>query len=300
MNFFLFGAVLLYRKEIKELKYEVIKDRLENTKGNLFIMGGGKRPDYLMQKFLELAGDRNAKIIIVPAASMVPGEAALSFISQFSSLGYNNVHSLDCTHKNIDTAGNLDLLEGASGVFFTGGDQNKLTHMLEGTEVLDAVRAVYLNGGIIGGTSAGAAIMTRVMITSFAKIENLLPLPDVYPPPAESYALSTGFGFLRNAVVDQHFGQRNRHSRLISAVFSHPKLTGIGIDESTAALVRSDNSLSVEGEGFVTVYSISPIDGSRVVVSDGTIQKRVLVPGEVFSLVPAHYAGLDSSEAVNN
>lgn len=255
---------------------------LNYDKGTLFIAGGGIRHDYMMETFISLSGGSKANIILIPSASQDPLSCVSSYISQFASLGCTNINYIDSLNHNIDSRKNLDLVKKADGLFFTGGDQNKLVEAFRGTKLLNKIIDHYRNGGVIGGTSAGAAVMSKIMLTSFLEKEEVL--SGVYPPEAGSYALAEGFGFLKSVIIDQHFSQRKRHARLLDAVLQNKGVVGIGIDESTAIVVKSDGEIKVIGEGTVTLYSSLPISNDYIDIPGQNISVLVLAAGESFNL----------------
>lgn len=222
--------------------------------GHLVMIGGGNRPDIVMDRIIALAGGEEASIVIIPAASEDPLDSSLYARHQFETRGARNVKFLILEKGRVDLAENLEAVRQAGGIFFTGGDQNRLTDYLNGTALLEAVRDVHRRGGVISGTSAGAAVMSAVMITGD---EN----PAV-PEGQESFTsiqsgrivTAPGFGFLTQAVVDQHFVRRKRHNRLMSLILENPSLIGIGIDEETAAVVGPDGRMEVVGNSLVVVY----------------------------------------------
>jgi cyanophycinase len=138
---------------------------LPKDKGHLLIIGGGRRDTYLMERFIELAGGKNSKIVVFPMASSVPIETAKYQIEELKKLGCSNADYIYCTRQDADNDSNLTKLNGVSGVFFSGGDQSNLTKELLGTKLLEKIKIIYKEGGVVGGTSAGAAVMSKVMIT---------------------------------------------------------------------------------------------------------------------------------------
>ena len=218
------------------------------------MIGGGKRPDIVMDRIIALAGGAQASIVIIPAASEDPLDSSLYARHQFETRGARNVKFLILEKGRVDLAENLEAVRQAGGIFFTGGDQNRLTEFLKDTALLEAVRELHRRGGVISGTSAGAAVMSAVMITGD---EN----PAV-PDGEESFTsirsgrivTAPGFGFMTQAIVDQHFVRRKRHNRLLSLVLENPSLIGIGIDEETAAVVGPDGRMEVVGDSLVVVY----------------------------------------------
>jgi cyanophycinase len=228
------------------------------AKGHLVIIGGGKRPDYIMDKVVQLAGGTKVKIVIIPVASSVPEETGEFVKAQFERVGAKSVEILIFSRETADEDSNLRKLKGAKGIFFSGGDQVKLTQSLSGTKLLDSIRKIYAKGGVVSGTSAGASAMSKVMVIG-NELGNEEP-ETVYSAIKEGTAKTgEGFGFIDWAIVDQHFVVRKRENRLLSLVLENPNLVGVGIDEATAIIVKPDNSLEVLGESSVMI-----IDARRV------------------------------------
>lgn len=258
------------------------------SKGTLFIIGGGSRPDYMINKMIELAGGKNAKIVIIPNASGAPIETAVYQMKQFMDAGCNNVDFIISDEETIDADSNLAKLDNVSLIFFSGGDQNRLTRDLLSSKILIKINKIFNEGGVICGTSAGAAVMSEVMITGeelinddssrvFISIEK------------NNIETSKGFSFIKSAIIDQHFIKRKRNNRLISTVLENPKLLGIGIDESTAIIVHPANTFEVIGENQVVVYDASNSEnistGKNNILSASDIKMHILKQGEKFDLV---------------
>jgi len=208
--------------------------------GKLVICGGGILPDELGRRFIELAGGQAARLVIITTASVLADtdrvEAKLAFWRRQQVADLTIMHT-----RSRETANQPEFakpLKEASGVWFIGGNQNWLTETYLGTVTEQEIRGVLERDGVVGGTSAGAAIMSPIMIRRDK--------PDLEEGP--------GFGFLPGTVVDQHFIKRNRQSRLLRVLDSHPDLVGFGIDEGTA-LVVDGPKLSVMGESQVMVCS---------------------------------------------
>lgn len=222
-------------------------------KGHLVIIGGGSIPEYIVEKFVELAGGNNSKFLIIPLASGVPVESANSFAKRLQNVGCRNIEFIFGDNSTIDSDSNLLKLENIKGVYFTGGDQSRLTKALLGSRLLEKIKEIYNKGGVIGGTSAGAAVMSSVMITGEELINK--DTVNVFNTITKgNIKTAEGFGFIKNAIVDQHFLKRKRTNRLISIVLEKPNLIGIGIDESTAIIAKPNNSFEVLGESLVTVF----------------------------------------------
>lgn len=208
--------------------------------GKLVICGGGILPDELGRRFIELAGGQAARLVIITTASVLADtdrvETKLAFWRRQQVADLTIMHT-----RSRETANQPEFsrpLKKASGVWFIGGNQNWLTETYLGTVTEQEIRGVLERDGVVGGTSAGAAIMSPIMIRRDK--------PDLEEGP--------GFGFLPGTVVDQHFLKRNRQSRLLRVLDSHPDLVGLGIDEGTA-LVVDGPKLSVMGESQVMVCS---------------------------------------------
>ena len=204
------------------------------------ICGGGGLPETARQRFVELAGGPKARIVVIPTASVdadAKGPELAEFTEPWAKRG---AHSVTLLHtRSRAKAGEPAFskpLDEATGVWFSGGDQSRVTDAYLGTAVEKALWKVLDRGGVIGGTSAGAAIMSRVMITGGQ----------------EKATVGTGFGFLSGAVVDQHALKRNRVNRLLGVLSDHPGLAGIAIDEATALVVRRDR-WQVIGTSYVVV-----------------------------------------------
>lgn len=231
--------------------------RTDKPKGSLVIVGGGSRDEALMRRFVELAGGPgHARIAVVPMASEEAEASGAELVKELDSLGADAFVFL-VTREQADAPESVERLGAASGVWFGGGDQKRLTAVLGGTASLRAIHQRYEAGAVLGGTSAGAAIMSDSMITG----DQTPPgdttgyYGDEYPAiERRRIEVVPGLGFLHGAIVDQHFLTRERHNRLLSAVLERPYLIGVGIDESTAIEVSPNGRWRVLGESDVVVY----------------------------------------------
>ncbi len=196
------------------------------SKGSLVIAGGGNLPPLILQRFLELGGGRDANVVIIPTASAIADSTdVLARIPIWRELHPGTMTVLHAQTREQSCENEFCRpLETATAVWFVGGDQNIVTERYLGTPVEAALHRVLKRGGVIGGTSAGAAIMSREMIAGGRNIPQL----------------STGLGFLPGTIVDQHFIKRNRKDRLHAALKLHPGLVGVGIDEETALVCRPE------------------------------------------------------------
>jgi cyanophycinase len=215
----------------------------------------------MMRAYIDLCGGVDAPVVIVPFASTTPVEQGERMKQEMQSLGCTHVTVLDRTLASPS----VDEVRSAAGIYFIGGDQSRLRDCLTGTSTLAAIRKAYERGAVVGGTSAGAAVMSRVMLSG-----NELQNPCVVSPD-EGDAIDAfsriqlgnietteGFGFLEGCIVDQHFVQRKRENRLISVVLEHPDLLGIGIDESTAIIVAGGR-FEVLGKSCVIVLDAAHV-----------------------------------------
>lgn len=217
---------------------EVRRPSISAIAGTLFICGGGRLPEQLPRTFLELAGGREARLVVVTTASRMAGAPEME--DRLEYWRHLEVRSLAVLHAPTrDVADDPEFsapLADATGVWFIGGDQNKLSGTYLGTKTAQRFHELLRRGGVIGGTSAGAAIMSRVMIRGGR----------------DEPVLGAGLGFLTGAIVDQHFLKRQREGRLMKAVRARPGLVGLGIDEGTALVVHG-TQLRVLGESEVRV-----------------------------------------------
>ena len=225
-----------------------------DVRGHLVIIGGGDRTAEIMEKFVELAGGREeARIIILPMASGVPDTTGMEQTAELKGMGVRDVRWLLFKREQAMSEEFADTLDGATGIFFSGGDQARVTAVIVGTPVQQKLMELYRAGAVIGGTSAGAAIMSKIMITGNELINK--DSTDIFVSIMKGNVETIeGVGFLDDVVIDQHFIKRKRLNRLISVVLEHPDLPGIGIDESTAIVVNPDGSCDVVGEGTVVVF----------------------------------------------
>lgn len=260
----------------------------QDKTGHLLIIGGGSRPDYMMKKIIDLAGGPYANIIVIPNASSEPIDVAEYQVNQLKELGAQNADYIFAKGDTLDADSTLAKLDGVTGIFFSGGDQSRLAADLLNTKFLERIKNIYKEGGVISGTSAGAAVMSEIMITG-----------DEWINPDENDSFTTimkgnvahtpGFGFVTEAVIDQHFIYRKRHNRLISLVLENPDLLGIGIDESTAILVYPDRKFDVIGEYQVIVYDASEAENintnEKKFFGAENIKMHVLNSGKKFDLI---------------
>ncbi|MFZ1291847.1 MAG: cyanophycinase [Melioribacteraceae bacterium] len=255
------------------------------TKGKLVIIGGVQTTE-IIAKFVELAGGKNAKIIVIPNAGSEPVLNSEIQVKELHELGANAEYLL-FTKETADDEINLKKMDWANSVFFLGGDQAFLARDMLGSKLLAKVFNIYFNGGTIGGTSAGAAIMSEVMITGNELIRK--DTTGIFLT-IEKGNVETihGFGFLKTVLIDQHFLKRKRHNRTIATLIEHPTLTGVAIDESTSIVVNPDSTFEVLGDNQVLVYDPTNSDNiredKRGNLGISNMKLHVLISGDKFDL----------------
>ncbi|MGD9563437.1 MAG: cyanophycinase [Pyrinomonadaceae bacterium] len=259
--------------------------------GYLLVIGGAEdkyNERRILRKFLELAGGDKAEILIVPVASDYPEFAADVYTQAFRNLGVANPRVLRATSRqDVVGADAAELLDGVTGVFMTGGDQMRLVSILGGTEFAAKLRKLVRSTPIVlAGTSAGAAGMSTSMIVRGEALPH---------PQRNSVRLSPGLGFLKNIIIDQHFTERGRISRLITAVSYNPYNLGLGIDENTAIILDSNGVLEVFGVGSATIVDGSYITYNEIAeVTDNEsfsvcgVQLHILRDGLIYNYLERH------------
>jgi cyanophycinase len=236
----------------------------------------------ILKRFVELAGGPQADIVVIPTASRMK-DTGSRYETAFGELGVARVTAIDFdTRRDCHEPGRLDRIEQASGIFFTGGNQLRLSTILGGTPVAKLVRVRNAAGVHVAGTSAGASFLSEHMI-AFGD-EGSAPI-------AGSVRLAPGLGLTNRFVIDQHFRQRDRLGRLVTSLAYNPFAVGIGLDEDTAAFIGPDNTLEVVGSGGVTVVDAAELEFSSMdQVDEGQpvcllgLKLHMLVAGATFNL----------------
>jgi cyanophycinase len=224
----------------------------------LVIVGGAEdrlQDRIILRKYVDYCGGSAAKIRIITAASGDPEGVWQSYRNVFMALGVEDVQRLVLDDRNSAHSPQVqpEILQ-ADGIFMSGGDQSRLMDILWDTPAYQSMhQAFHVNGCCIGGTSAGAAVMSRHMIAQG---------PAVLRPSKEAVDTDIGLGFLSQAVVDQHFSERRRLARLLSTLAMRPDLLGVGIDEDTALVIERGEAIEVIGKGSVTVVDPSQMQSN--------------------------------------
>ena len=235
----------------------------EGARGTLFIHGGAGGNNDQWDSFIALAGGKGAKILVVPFTAeppYTPQERGLYFVDFLNKRGANADYVV-FTREDADLPENLRKLNGIDGIWFSGGSQTLLRNHLRGTAFLERIKEIYRNGGVIGGTSAGAAVMSKAMAAG---------------------GVTEGFGFIDFAIIHQHFSELNRQGILLDAV-QEQNIAGIGIDERTAVVFSGTaKTFAVIGDRSVTVYEPQ---------STG-IRTKIYRSGDRFTINTAFTSGL--------
>jgi cyanophycinase len=254
-------------------------------RGWIIAIGGAENKENdrrILDRFVKAAGADRADIVVIPTASRMH-ETGPRYERVFGEIGAARVSVLDFdTRRDCQEPGRLTRLEQASGIFFTGGNQLRLTTLLGGTPVAKLIRAANARGVTVGGTSAGASILSEHMIAAGDEGSSVV---------AGSVRLAPGLGLTNRFIIDQHFRQRDRLGRLITALAYNPFAVGIGLDEDTAAIIGADETVEVEGSGGVTIVDASEVSYSSIdSVEEGQpacvlgLKLHVLVAGATFNL----------------
>jgi cyanophycinase len=257
--------------------------------GYLVIIGGGNRPERVMRQFAELAKRHGTgRIVVIPNASADPEETGKSQAAEIAKHTERKVDWFNVTKENVNQDETRTFFEGVGGIFFSGGDQSRLTELMNGSRLLELIRDIYAAGGVIGGTSAGAAVQSQMMLTGAEKRysgDEVLQHIE-----GDNIVTAQGFGFIKDAIIDQHFIKRSRQNRLISLVLENPDKIGIGVDEQTAVVHYPDNTYEVIGESQVIIYDaaeavIGPYDPKHPhLLSGHNLKLHILREGQVFDM----------------
>ena len=255
------------------------------TRGWIIPIGGAENKEndrHILERFVRCSGGRDADIVVIPTASRLH-ETGPRYERLFKEIGAARVDVMDFdTRRDCQEPGRLRRLEEASGIFFTGGNQLRLTTLLGGTPVAKLVRNRNASGVSVGGTSAGASILSEHMIAFGDEGSSVI---------SGSVRLAPGLGLTNRFIIDQHFRQRDRLGRLLTALAYNPFAIGIGLDEDTAAFIGPDETVEVEGSGGVTIVDAADLSYSSMdTVTEGQpvcmlgLRLHVLVAGATFNL----------------
>ncbi|MGM0933715.1 MAG: cyanophycinase [Bacteroidota bacterium] len=257
----------------------------QEKQGSLFIIGGGSRPPEMIKRIISESGiDKKGYAVILPMSSAEPDSAVFYSKNQFTEFNLDNIYGLHFVKGKKASEEKLDSLRNASLIYISGGDQDRFMKVVANTTIEEAIKYNFENGGMIAGTSAGAAVMSKKMITG-TELKHPRYHSTFLHLEKDNLGLKDGLGLIKNVIIDQHFVRRSRYNRLLTAIIEYPDLMGIGIDEATAILVRG-NVAEVVGNSQVIVMS-NPTNSK--ITSEEKIAARALrldiyLHGESFEL----------------
>ena len=254
--------------------------------GALFIIGGGSRPEAMVQRMIDESGiETEGYAIVLTMSGFDPDTSGFYGELQFRELGIENITSYDFGREDELSEESQVMLEEASLIYITGGSQSRFMNAVRNEPRIEtSLRTAYENGALIAGTSAGAAVMSRIMITG-DQVNYPEYTSTFYNLEKNNMVTAEGLGLIEGVIIDQHFVKRARNNRLLTAVIEFPDQTGIGIDESTAILIRN-NRAEVVGVSQVLVYrnqsDYSTVFEGKLGARD--ISLNIYLPGESFDM----------------
>ncbi len=257
----------------------------DQKRGYIVPVGGAEDkvgPAEILRRFVEVSGGKSARIAIIPTASKL-ADTGRRYEKLFKGIGVEEARALPFAERaDASREEWLRMLDAASGIFLTGGNQLRISTILGGTPVAKAIRRMNARGVTVGGTSAGAAILSEHMIASGEEGST---------PKVGMARLAPGFGLSNRVIIDQHFRQRDRLGRLLTALAYNPFAVGVGLDEDTAAFINPDRVIEVVGTGSITIVDVSALQHSSVATTDDNkpicltnIRVHVLTQGATYDL----------------
>ncbi len=259
----------------------------DKIRGHLIIIGGGEDKNgksEILKHFVDFVGE-NGIITVITTATENPVEVGNVYRNAFERLGAKRVDVLNINSRDEANVGqNARIILNSGGIFFTGGDQLRITSILGGTEAYSAMQQAYVKGALIAGTSAGASAMSNTMIVDGDSND---------PARKCTLKMAPGLGLMEDTIIDQHFHQRGRIGRLLCGVAENPHMLGIGIDEDTAVFVHPDLRFEVLGTNSVTVIDGITIKSSNV--SELKPDEILAINNATLHVLPSGY-GYDMQE----
>jgi cyanophycinase len=283
---FLFSLSSAVLFSCSELQNESELSITNSPKGSLLIIGGGSRPDSMIDRMIVETGIQDSDYAVVLTMSgFDPDTSAFYGERQFRDAGISNIRSYDFERRQSFSQAASDSLTNASLIYITGGSQSRFMDSITQTPAIaEALKNAYQDGAMISGTSAGAAVMSKIMITGD---QNNYPdyTSTYYNLEKNNMITAEGLGLITNVIIDQHFVKRARNNRLLTAIMEYPNHTGIGIDESTAILVK-EGKAEVIGDSQVLVYrNTSQITSTyNEKIGGKNLRLDIYLPGETFDL----------------
>ena len=267
--------------------------------GHLFAIGGAENKQSapaVLSKVMSLAPQGNNEVAVIATASSIPDDVLPAYERIFTHLGASRVHRLSAqTRDAADCAENVRVIESSGIIFFTGGDQLRLTSVLGGSALLAAVRERFISGAVIAGTSAGAAALCSTMIYNGNAADALH---------KGAVNMSAGLGFVDGLIIDTHFLERGRFTRLMEVGATNPEILGVGVGEDAAVIIHPDRVLEAIGPGHVILVDSRDLARSNVAalamggaVAIEHVIMHALISGHGFDIDARSYLDPDELEA---
>lgn len=253
--------------------------------GKLYIIGGGERTKEMMNELADLAGiRRDGYIFVLPMSGPDPDSSIIWTKEDFRAIGIKSTYGFNFKKGEAIPQEKIDSLRNAKLIYLSGGDQSRFMAVVLNTPIYEAIHEAYNKGAVISGTSAGAALMSKKMITGIQKKHPEIETGFVTIE-SENIEIIEGLGLLSDVIIDQHFVKRQRLNRLVEASIENPDQLCVGIDESTALIVDGDNA-TVTGNSQVIVLKNS---GQEKKIQNGLVgmaglSLSVYLPGQSFKL----------------
>lgn len=277
--------LLLFFAFIIASTFTFVHAQQKNQQGKLFIIGGGSRTESLVKQLIQTAALRPGDhIAILPMSSAEPDSSFYYIKSDLEKACSNTIAYLNFTSATANDQAMLDSVKRARLIFITGGDQTRFMKIVGKGPIYQAIHYAYAHGSTISGTSAGAAVMSKQMITGNQRKDTIYH-ETIGKLLADNIEITEGLGLVQNVIIDQHFIARSRYNRLISALHDYPGFLGIGIDESTAIIVDR-KQIRVVGESQVLVFSTAAKMGntSKGLITFGNLNIKGYTAGASFQL----------------
>lgn len=256
---------------------------MENYYGNLIIIGGAEDKEKrceILNSVIDRTKTQKGPLLVFSTASSIPSEVNEAYTKIFSGLGFNDFKTIDIRdRKDAQDSYLVKELEMCGGVFFTGGDQLRITSIIGGSLLHNSLINEYKKGKLIAGTSAGASCLCSTMLVTGIEEAS---------PQKCTIKMAPGLGFINDVIIDQHFSQRGRIGRLLNAVAQNPHVLGIGIDEDTAIVLEGKSEFSVIGKGAVSIVEGRYIRYTNV--SELYPDEVLAIENAILHVVPAGYS----------
>lgn len=270
-----------------------------DTCGHLVAIGGAEDKESeleILSRVFALAPEHYAEVAVIAAASGTPDEVLPAYEAAFDRLGASRVHCLDVRErKDASDPENVEAVERSGVIFFTGGDQLRLTNVLGGSDILEAIRAGFTNGAVVAGTSAGAVALSTTMIYNGGAADALH---------KGAVKMSSGLGFVDGIIIDSHFLERGRFTRLMEVGATNPEHLGVGLGEDAAAIIHPNRVLEAIGPGHVILIDSRDLASSNVAdlsmgeaVATENMIMHALIAGHGFDIDERRYLAPDALRA---